>query len=1054
MADEPLIELINKNHAATTALQARIRDMESDGVEGDEAQRIAENKKQIGKLAVRLKELEAQFNANKAEWSRLSGDLAKAKTQIATLKDWGVNDVSAMEAMVKSIETAAKNQRYRGAIDQLAELKTSLAAPYAEYTKQHDAMEPYETEAAALRGRIDTAKRSTFQTDNVKAGITQAETDMVAIGETADGKDYVKARSLVVTSGNEMKSVEDAIQKAGIDDQQVREGLDALNTRVAEADQTEFDELKPRIEQVRTGVATAEGQRTSFKFNDALDQIATLDHELDAISAKDKQLAAEKAAEEAEKAKLKAEWERNSGRWDDFKKKVADLEHWEMPEAKDMRRLVSEIEAAVGEEGWEIATTKLGEAEKAIQKPYAEFLIQLEAQQTYTNTRSGLDSRAEAAGKNGYADTIVVKDLADLVADFDFMDTQAKAKDFVKANSRISTVTGKLDKIEQALRELEIRAKVAEEMGGASSADVEREVSRRLYVEERTDADSRIAAAGKDDVLDASSQAQLDQVKKGLDDAKTAFDGGSYAEALALLRTGIGEMPAIEERVRTQLELKHRYDRAMDDVTKRLEALSKSQYAQIRASATALESSLGETRKKAEAHDFEGALPDAETAKTELDLIQSNESDLAKLEAQASADMIAIQPRLSRALSNDAEALRGGVDGLRAKLKEVEDLAHDEKFAEAITATAELKTLLEEFEEEAELEAERSLYLSALDTLDIEGKVVAMHATLYPETEDQQGAVDTADGERISLAERQEYADARSKAFAEDDLLDDFDAQVAKIDIARGYYEQGAALLKTDYAKAMAPADEMTAELKLAQDELKAIMDQLDQAVGEQRYLKAAELYDEAGFKVEEVLKLQFEATKIDEKVTTEWITSAVAPGVVAVSAGASDAVGEFHTFILGKVTGDRPSTQWGKWGGFVFDVAGCANEAIAVALAVTAPEVALVIAAIKIGISLVTSEIDETEDERDKRLAEELITKLMSQSGEVSGCVTKDYGGDMKSQARGTYDKIGRHLTRKEYPEARSLLSKAGAPMGLDVTVTKKIYYDQLVSRFNSTRG
>jgi chromosome segregation ATPase len=140
MADS-IIEQIQKSKSLVAKLRKVISDMEADGVDADEAKRIEQNKDQIAQLLAELTKLEQQLEADKKEWNGRAGDLKTVRDQLQTLKDWGTFDLAAIESELAAADAFATSEDYRAATTRLGEVKTALAKPYEEYTKQLAAKE-------------------------------------------------------------------------------------------------------------------------------------------------------------------------------------------------------------------------------------------------------------------------------------------------------------------------------------------------------------------------------------------------------------------------------------------------------------------------------------------------------------------------------------------------------------------------------------------------------------------------------------------------------------------------------------------------------------------------------------------------------------------------------------------------------------------------------------------------------------------------------------------------------------------------------------------------
>jgi hypothetical protein len=1047
MADS-IIEQIKKGKSLVSKLQKTIADMEADGVDADEAKRIEQNKAQIKQLMAELNRLEQQFEADKNEWNGLSGDLETVRDRLKTLKDWGSFDLAAIESELSVAEGFAKSEDYRDAITRLGEIKTALANPYAEYTKQSEAKKKYDTDLQSIEARLAEAKNSTFQTDAVSKGIAQVERNLPAVAKEADAKDYVAANGLLDSTASELGLVEKEIAKAMEEDSAVRQEYEPLQATAAAADAVTFAELADRIATAKTGTEQVGSMIDTFEFTSARSQIATLSHEFDLINAEAEKLEAAKKAEEEEKKRLKEEWERNANRYQELQKKVGELETWGSSEAANLRALVTEIDSFVAAEEYQFAIDGLASAESAVSEPYSNYLAQQEAQKTYDASRPPLDTRAQTARGNKYADGVVGTMLNDLDGDLGWMDGMAKDKDFVQANTRIAGAGTQLDKIERDLRDLETTAKVAEEMGDVSSPEAEREIKRRLYVQEQPLARDRVDAAVEADVLDESTAAQLEQLESSLEGAEAQADAENYAEALDAVRTIIDEMPFVEETIRKQTEQKKLFEDALAAVKAEIATFNDSAHRRVREDAATLENSLADGVSLAEARDYEQARVEADLWLKEVDRIRKEESDIAKDHAAADAALIEIQSRLDKALANESVELQPGLEGLKVQKAEVDNNYTDEDYAAAVTSIGNLKELLVEFEEEAEKQEQKDLYDAAVESLKLEQRLADAVALAYPEAEEQLNAADAGDKDRKSLAEQEKYEEARDKAFDEGKALDGFDTRKDEIELAKEQYELNLPTLQQLIDAALAPFDQNSDELVKAQGELKDLKQQLDQALAQKRYIEALRLGEETKTKADEVNKLRFELTPINEAKTIEWITGCVKIAAIAFGAGANSAVTNFRIDVLDSVTSERGEQTFSKWTGYVMDVAAAVGW-----FSPAGPTVQYITTGIKTVVAIGADDSDSADDDAERAAANELISQLATQAGEVVASFNKDFGSTMKSQSKDKFEEIGRFFARDEFPQARTALKGCGVPMDATPPETESVFLGQLRAKFAASK-
>lgn len=1051
---ESLIAEIKKFRSMAAKLTAEIEKLKASKPTPEITERIKNNEQQLAALQASLAAKQKQFEADKAEWEGMKSEVDEAKDKMAKMTEWGGTvDVSHLKSDFSGADGYAAEENYREAINRIKGLKTGLEKPWKEYEAQKEAQGKYESEKQDIDIRIEAVKASAFQTDGVKKGVATLEGNLPQTVALADKKDFVKALPQLETAKGELGLVEKEVDKAAADDAAARKELEPVKVKAADAAKIEFEELKPRIDAATNAVGQAEALIDSHDYNGARAELGPLSTEFDAIKAEADKLEAAKKAEEEKKRKLKEEWERQAGRYEALKVKVADLEGWEAPEAGQLRQVINDIEGYVASEDYVAATDRLAQGEGEVAAPHAEFLKQQEAKKTYDAARPGLNDRAQTARSSQYCDDAVNTALGELDADFSWMDGQEKSRKYTEANTRIAGATQELDKIEQLLREAEIRAKLAEEMGGASSEEVEREVKKRLYEAEQPPAQQRVDAAQKADVLDRDSAAQLQQHADELAAAATAAQAQDFAKALESVRLVVGEMPLIEERVRKQTELKKLYEAARDKASERIKAFGDSAYKAIRDDAAKAQGDLDAAGGSAEAHDYAKAQKTVEALGGEIDRIAAAAADIEKAHAEADALLIEIQNRIDKALAEEGDDIRSAQAELKAKKDEVDGFYHDEDYKGAVTALTALKDLLVKLEEAINRATQKDLYTSAVDTLKLDEKLAAMRADAYPEAAAESGAAEMADSERLAAAKAEQWEDARRKAFGEDTVLGSYTAKKDAIELARDQVEHNAAERKDLVAKALAPADPTSDEFTKAQQELKDLVAKLDAALAAKRFIEAGQLADQVKVKGEEVEKLRFELGVIDEAETVEWIRGQVLAASRNFGGAASSAVLAFKFDLNTRINTDRGFQKDVKKMGYSFDVA----AAIAGCIPGYGAAAAAVLTTMKTGMAMVSDHYDDEADNADQEAANEIIEALEKRAAEVEGCFNTNYGSKLKGSNRAKFDEIGRCLVQKpakDYSRARSLLEAEGVPVSAGFSPAKAQFLGQLRAQMKEKRG
>lgn len=1053
MADS-IKDMITRATALVGSLRNEIEEMKKDGtITPDEATRIANNEKQIGITETKLKEWKRQFEADKAEWEGLKGSVDGLDTKIKTLTEWGTIDIKALASEADAAKQFGKDENYRGAIDRFKEVNSSMEKPYAEYEKQFQAKGSYETQLNDLETRLDTVKASKFQTAAVTQGVATIEGNLPTAAALADKKDYVGAVRELEPAAGEIDLIEKAVQKAAEEDAKVREELIPVQDKAAEVAKIEFPELKERISAAATLEGGIGGKIDSFDFNGARADIGTLSLELDSIKQEAAKIEAAKKAEEEKKRKEKEEWERQEPRFEKLKGQVGELEEFGSPEAAALRESVSGIDALVQAEDYIGATDTLPKVEADLKAPYDTFLKQKEAKKTYDAARPDIDKRAEAAHGNPNAGGVIASSMSELDAGLTEMNTKADAKDYIEACKGLMPATAKLDQIERDLRDLDMAAKVAEEMGlEQSSPEVQQEIKRRVYLEEQPIAQGRLDKIIEADAVGGEAAAQLDQATTEMKTAASSFDAGSYPEAVASVRTVIDSLPAIEELVRKQIEQKNLYEAARDAAKSDLGTLAGSAYKAITGKTETLQTGFDEAEELAGTKDYTGAIAKLELVKTGIVEVRAEEAAIIKDHAAADAALTTIQKRLDEALAMDAGELTPLQGGLTSKKNDVDAAYEAEDYKKALETLETLTKDLEEFEKKADTIKQKALYESALETLTIDTRVQEMSGAGYPEADAEASDVIAADGERKTLAESEDYEGARKKAFDEGTSLDTYEAKRDEIELAKDRFEANEPALQKEIDDALAaPVEPEVAndEIVAAQEELKGMREKLAEEVANKRFIAAEKLGEEAMIKCGDVKKLKDESIKIDEAKTDKTIDDNAREVAQAFANGGMHAVTNFRIDITRMITEERDYQKIARWGGYVLSLTSAAASVFPGGAMVSA-----VTGMISNAIVMTATEADDADDNRDKAIEAQLVGGLTKQASEIFDAMSKNYSAELKGKYRAIYDDIGRLVTRKKDSEARAKMKASGVPCDVNPITVCEEFLKQLKEKMKQVRG
>jgi hypothetical protein len=866
-------------------------------------------------------------------------------------------------------------------------------------------------------------------------------------------RDYVGALEALRIAGGELELVEAEIRRLDEGEATCRARIDALRQKLAAARAAhDHEELLPRFETVEGEFGSIEQTMDEFDFTSALGQIASSDAELDAIAAEAAILDARREAEEAEKARLRAEWERCAPRLEAAKGRIAELDAFGAAAAPDLAARAGTVEEEVGQERWREACALLPEVEAALEGPYAEFARQRAAQQAYERDRPQLDARVAAARGSGHADAQVSGRLDAVDAGLAEIGRLAEAKDYLAANERMAPVRAELDQIESALRELETRARVAAEMGldpNQCTPEVEREAARRLYEEERRALEARIAAVRDADVGGREIEAALGQLDTNLVSMQASADAGDFEAALEGVRDSVAEMGRAEEALRRQTELRARYEAAVADVRGRLGGVAGNQFRTVADAAAALEARLADAERFAEARDYEGALGEVSAIAGQIGPLEQQASALATSSAAAQTAMLALQPRVARVWQSFAPPrLPPNAQVIADEMTAAEELIRAERFDDALEKLRQLETMVSDFEAEAETEQARQRYLDALETLDIEARVGAMVSRPYPEIEAESLDVAGAHTAMTRIAESEDWGAARNAAFDVSRALQAYDRAYEGVMGAKAAYETAAPAFTGEMLDAV-PADlRSDAQLARLLGDLERIHIDMETAATENRFHAALDHLSVARDQLNLVYEKKHELLEVDAQVVNDFIADKARISVLEVKSGINEAADRFGDWAEAQIKAAKPDRGWVRYITGTLDV-------LSAVVGVGNPIAGALISTVKVSVEIgagIDADILDDQEAAAEAMAREAKREVRNIGSEVGRSYNAGFPQELQNKNAAVWDSIAEHLRARRPGDAAAALYAVGLPSpGANSGVAQAIF-GQLVDMFNAS--
>ncbi|MFK7836341.1 MAG: hypothetical protein AB8B60_08990 [Sulfitobacter sp.] len=1062
----PLLVQIERCEASIREYQGEVARLEDearadDGVV-DENDEEFEEIQAIGRQIVELErvatEKQQEFDNNRLEWDGIAREVAALRENLATLTDWGDPSLGPLNDTVAEMDASSGDECYRDAINHYNTAQRSIDPKMEEYQRQYEAMQTYEEELGQAQGRVDALRDADVSTDMTRSTLDQIDTNFESAAYPTNDRDYVEALSLLRMGEPEIVRLETEVERLQVAKADTEASFSELEARTSdtETEAAEFETLLPRFDQLHASENEIRNYIANCEFAEAQGTIDSSDYEVDAIIAQMGVLQDERDAEAERIAAERTAWEQRSARWSEFQRQLDELLEWEDPEAANPDAIRNEINELVTNEEFAQASERLEQAESAISTPWQEHQRQVAAKTTYDGVIPDLDRRASEATASPFADEVTENQMASTDTALQRVHELADGRDFIAANEETSTISQALDQTEQTLRENEIRAAVEAEMGGdgnSSDPEIENEVKRRLYEEERGVVEGRIDSASQTDVAGAEIEAALSQLNTDLDSITALAEGGDYDGALEGVRTAMTEVGRVEELIRDQQELKGRYETAFTAFGYHANCLMTCEINSVSQAAQTLVDGSSEAEDMAAQGDYTGALELVERWEAELVTLDQRDVELHALKDQAQEALSGLSSRIDEVRGNTHEEIQPAADMIVSKVTEIEELMTNEEFSGAITEIDGLSGMLTEFEEEADRAKYYQRYSDAVLSLGIDVAMTEVRACTFPEMSDTIGEVEALDDERTGAAEQSDWETACAAAYRQSEKVGQYRTEVAAIGMARDLYTRDSPAFIAESEEMFEGVPEDDGVVVSTRATIDAHRQQMETTASEERYLAAVELMNEFMTIIEEGKLNIRDAFQASESVINDWISGKMNDARGAVMGGMLTAINRFRIDVLTRITSERDFQTAARYAGYYLDVSSAwvsiipGGGDIAGAIYGTA----------KVGIEIAATELDNAMDNADQAAANEMIEKLHAERIKLNNQWRSDIGPWYKSNKADIYQQLGHFLyagPQGDPSAADALLRSTGVPTAASSSDFHDAYHTSLMSQFEKDRG
>ncbi|MCF6329171.1 MAG: hypothetical protein L3J02_05165, partial [Henriciella sp.] len=612
---------------------------------------------------------------------------------------------------------------------------------------------------------------------------------------------------------------------------------------------------------------------------------------------------------------------------------------------------------------------------------------------------------------------------------------------------------------EQTLRENQLRAEVAEEMGigpDASSEAVEAEVTRRLYEEERSALDDRASEARQShaDVIGPNIEAALGQIEADLISVQSLAESGDTQTALESVRTATTEMGRVDEMIRDQSELKLRYETEVADMGAHANRLATSEIESVSIAADNIINALPDVDALALAANFQGALDMVAAWVPELADLDLQNAQAVTQKLQVDTAMQAISSRISAVRSNIFPEMQAPADIILTKVTEIENLILSEAYTDAIGEIDGLKEELDVFESEAESADLYARYSSAMAVLDLENQLLEMRSCIFPETDESQSLTEAKETERLGHEQDSDWGAASTAAYAESEMIGQLGSEILAIEGAKTAYEaEYGALINHTETTLFPDAEDDTGTIRRYQSELSGIRVRMEDAASLNRFLEAVEIMAEFRTKIDEIVLAVPGLFQASDGRINGFIEGRVELAQGAVIGAIATAILRFENYIQDQVSNERGFQLAARQLGYEIDIV---NAWLALI-----PEAGDAAAAIlshgKVAADAGAVELDNYEDGEDKRVAAELVAPLRAEALSVGSTWNSNVGQWFKANALDVYKEVGNLLhavNGENVSAANRVILEAGVPAAGSRPVFEEHYYQSLERQFVRQRG
>ncbi len=235
----------------------------------------------IAKLKAAVAKVRAEIEAARRAFEGRSGDLARLKSELVEVTDWGHADATKVKTEVDAIAPMTAEQQWGDATAQLDKAVKAMAPVIKDTKAQIAAKAVYDPLRKDFDTRLAKAAATSPQTADIEALVTALQGKLDAVTKDAGAKDFVKALAALKALDADIETLGAVIADTGAKKDEFDKAWAALAPRLQEASTCEFAALADLQNDMAAQQTEVEGLAAKHDYAAALPKVADLSKRID-----------------------------------------------------------------------------------------------------------------------------------------------------------------------------------------------------------------------------------------------------------------------------------------------------------------------------------------------------------------------------------------------------------------------------------------------------------------------------------------------------------------------------------------------------------------------------------------------------------------------------------------------------------------------------------------------------------------------------------------------------------------------------------------------------